>query len=383
MPEPLVVLASVCCIAWFWLLLFRDNFWRADQRLPRQSGPLLEWPAVVAIVPARNEADVIAQSIASLDRQDYPGPFSIILVDDHSMDGTTDIARAVATPEKLTALAAPPLLPGWTGKLAAMNHGSTEARRLVPDHAYILFTDADIEHPSDLLRRLVMMARRDHKDLVSLMVRLHCTRLWERLLVPAFVFFFQKLYPFPAVNDDANPAAAAAGGCILLRRDSLDSSGGLEAIRGALIDDCALAASIKKNRGRLWLGLAEDSRSIRPYSGLGEIWRMVARTAYTQLDLSPLKLVGATLGMAIIYLAGPLLTLSYAAHEVAYASAFGLLCWLLMSAAYIPTLRYYGQPVLMAVTLPAVAFLYMLMTVDSAWRHHRRRGGAWKGRTYS
>lgn len=383
MPEILVGLASAGCLAWFWLLLFRHGFWRADQRLSADDGALTDWPAVVAVVPARDEADVIARSVASLDRQDYPGPFSIVLVDDHSSDGTAVAASAAATSGRLTVLAAPPLPAGWTGKLAALRHGVEQAARRFPDHRYILLTDADIEHPVDGLRRLVLKAKREHRDLVSLMVRLHCASLWERLLIPAFVFFFQKLYPFPAVNDDRLPTAAAAGGCMLVRCEALESAGGLAAIRDALIDDCALAALIKRNRGGLWLGLADEARSIRPYDGLSPIWRMVARTAYTQLHHSPLELAGAVAGMILVYLAGPALLLLYPLHGVAQASTLGLLGWLLMACAYYPTLRYYRQPAVLALALPLVAALYLLITVDSARRHYRQRGGEWKGRTYS
>ncbi len=214
------------------------------------------------------------------------------------------------------------------------------------------------------------------------MARLNCTSFWERLLVPAFVFFFQKLYPFAAVNNDGRSIAAAAGGCILLRRETLTRAGGLESIRGALIDDCALAARIKSNGGRLWLGLAEDTISIRAYDGLGEIWKMVARTAYTQLNHSPLRLLGAIIGMAVAYLGAPGLLILYPCHGAPALADLGLLGWLLMSCAYIPTIRYYERPMLLAAALPAIAILFMGMTLDSARRHWIGEGGYWKGRMH-
>ena len=382
MPDLLIFLAAACCLVWFWLLLFRDNFWRANQKLANTTEELRDWPSVAIIVPARDEADVIGQTVKSLATQDYPGDFRIVLVDDHSSDGTTDAAQLAAPPGRLTVVNAPALPSGWTGKLAAMAHGVEQAAEIAPVHRYLLFTDADIEHPANALRRLVLKAERDHRDLVSLMVRLHCQSFWERLLVPSFVFFFQKLYPFPAVNNDQSKTAAAAGGVMLVRRSALEDSGGIQAIHDRLIDDCALAELIKGNRGRLWLGLADETRSIRPYAGIGEIWKMVARTAYTQLDYSPLKLAGAVLGMGLVYLLGPALFLTYSLHSTTMASSFGLLAWLLMTCAYLPTLVYYRQPALLAVFLPVIAALYTLMTFDSALRHWRRQGGQWKGRTY-
>jgi hopene-associated glycosyltransferase HpnB len=382
MPNLLISLATVSCLIWFWLLLFHDNFWWADQRLANMMEELDDWPTVAIIVPARNEADVIELTVHSLAAQDYPGDFRIVIVDDHSNDGTAEAARLAAPSDRLTVVAAPPLPSGWTGKLAAMAYGVGQAAEFAPGHRYLLFTDADIEHPANALRRLVLKAERDHRDIVSLMVRLHCQSFWERLLVPAFVFFFQKLYPFPAVNNDQSKTAAAAGGVMLVRQSALKRSGGIKAIYDHLIDDCALAELIKENQGRLWLGLADETRSIRPYAGISEIWKMVARTAYTQLDYSPLKLVGVLLGMSLVYLLGPVLFLTYAFHSAIMASSLGLLAWLLMTCAYLPTVIYYRQPKLLAVCLPIIAVLYTLMTFDSALRHWRRQGGQWKGRTY-
>ena len=382
MPDLLIFLAAASCLIWFWLIFFHNNFWRADQKLANTMEALRDWPSVAVVVPARDEADVIVQTVHSLAAQDYPGDFRIVLVNDHSNDGTADMARQSAPSDKLTVVEAPPLPHGWTGKLAAMAYGVDQAAEIASEHRYLLFTDADIEHPANALRQLVLKAERDHRDLVSLMVRLHCQSFWESLLVPAFVFFFQKLYPFPAVNNDQSKVAGAAGGIMLVRRSALESSGGIQAIHNRLIDDCALAALIKGNQGRIWLGLANEAKSVRPYAGIGEIWRMVARTAYTQLDHSPLKLAGAIHAMALIYLLGPALFLTYGFHSTAIASSLGLLAWMLMTCAYLPTVAYCRQHALLAVCLPVIGILYTLMTVDSALRHLRRQGGQWKGRTY-
>ncbi len=382
MPYFLIVCASAACLIWFWLLLSHHGFWRADQRLQRGLADQSSWPSTVAVIPARNEADVIAMTMTSLAKQNYPGAFDILLIDDHSEDGTADAARGAVDSSRLTVLDAPPLPDGWTGKLAAMNHGVQQARELYPEHSYVLFTDADIAHPPDAVRRLVWKAQAENKNLVSLMVRLHCERFWERMLIPAFVFFFQKLFPFPAVNDDRSPTAAAAGGVMLVQRSALEAAGGLSAIHDNLIDDCALAALIKGNGGGIWLGLADHAYSVRPYSGLTDIWRMVARTAYTQLDYAPFKLLGALLGMALVYLAGPLIFILAPFHDSATASSLGLLIWILMACAYAPTITYYRQPLLLAASLPLAGCLYTLMTFDSARRHWQRKGGLWKGRTY-
>ena len=382
MPDFLIVCTSAACLIWFWLLLSHHGFWRADQRLQSGLADQSIWPSVVAVIPARNEEDVIAATMTSLAKQEYPGAFEILLIDDHSDDGTADTAGSAVDSDRLKVLDAPPLPQGWTGKLAAMNHGVEQARALLPEHSYVLFTDADIAHPPDAVRRLVRKAQVENKNLVSLMVRLHCESFWERLLIPAFAFFFQKLFPFPAVNDDRSPIAAAAGGVMLVRRSALEAAGGLSAIHDNLIDDCALAALIKSSGGAIWLGVADHAYSVRPYAGLPDIWHMVARTAYTQLDYAPLKLLGAILSMALLYLAGPLIFILAPVHDCATASSLGLLVWILMACAYAPTIIYYRQPVLLTASLPLAGFLYTLMTFDSARRHWQKKGGLWKGRTY-
>ncbi|MFO1035387.1 MAG: glycosyltransferase [Geminicoccaceae bacterium] len=375
----LAITAFAALAAWIGLALVRLRPGAFLPDLP----PLRSWPEVVAIVPARDEADVVQRTIGSLLRQDYGGRLTVILVDDHSRDGTAEIARRVTGRHRLEIVQAPPLRPGWTGKLAAQQAGLDAAREVAPDASWILLTDADIEHDPASIRRLVAMGETNRLDLVSLMALLHCGRFWERLLIPAFVFFFQKLYPFRLAADPASPVAAAAGGCVLLRRDRFESLGGFAPIRGELIDDCALARLVKNDGGRLWLGLTRDVRSIRPYVGLRPIWDMVARTAYTQLRYSPLLLAGTVIGMILLYLVPPLALLAWLWTGSATAALAGLVAWLVMAFAYLPTVRLYGQPPAMALTLPAAALLYTGMTLDSARRHLQGRGGGWKGRVYA
>ena len=384
----LAVIAALALAAWVWLLLLHGRFWLADQRLPASTPAPARWPAVVAVVPARNEADVIGQAIAGHLAQDYPGAFRVILVDDESADGTAAVARAAAGERaaRLTILRAPPREPGWVGKLWALESG---LRSVATPPTYWWLTDADIGHPPDTLRRLVAKAEADRRALVSLMVKLWCQSAWERLLIPAFVFFFQKLYPFPRANDDRARLAAAAGGCVLLRADTLAAAGGLAAMKSAVIDDCTLAALVKPAARRqglgIWLGLADGgperaSRSLRPYAGLGEIWKMVARSAYTQLRHNPLLLLGTTLGMALLYLAPPLLTLTWPWHGDALAGGLAAGAWLLLATSEAPTLRLYGLSPLRGLLLPLAGLLYAAMTLDSARRHWRGRGATWKGR---
>lgn len=384
MSEPLTVFAALCLLIWLYLVMFHGGFWRADQRLANDYGTPNNWPGIVAVIPARNEDDVIERAVASLVDQDYPGRLEIVVLDDSSDDGTAAAARRGAKEAKrdLTVISGSPLPSEWSGKLWALDQGIAEGRRRMPDASYFLLTDADIEHGRSSVRRLVAKAERDQLDLVSLMVRLHCESWIERLLIPAFVYFFQQLYPFPLANAPTSRVAAAAGGCMLVRRDALERIGGIESIRSALIDDCALAARIKAG-GAIWIGLAERSRSLRPYAGLGDIWRMVARTAYTQLKYSPILLFGTVLGLVLTYLGPPLILLGALLHGHTDAAFLGGMAWVLMAATMGPTLKLYGQPRWFGMLLPAMALLYTLMTLDSARLHWRGLGGAWKGRTYS
>ncbi|MCH8037405.1 MAG: glycosyltransferase [Proteobacteria bacterium] len=298
-----------------------------------------------------------------------------------------EIARhAAGAAERLSVIAARALPAGWSGKLWALSEGLAEAETTAPEAPYLWLSDADIEHGPGTLRRLVAKAEDQRLNLVSLMVALSCRGFWERLLIPPFIYFFQMLYPFAWVNDPRRGTAAAAGGCMLLRRDALARAGGFEAIKGELIDDCALARRIKDlppsesvARG-IWLGLTRTSRSIRPYRGLGEIWRMVARSAYTQLRHSPLLLLGTLVGLALTFLAPPLIGLSAGLHGGEAAAILGFSTWSLMALSAVPIYRLYRQPVWLAAFLPLAAAFYAAMTLESALRHWRGAGGAWKGR---
>lgn len=385
MAEVITGLAVLSLATWLYLLCFHGGFWRADQRLrPDQTEPGT-WPEVVAVIPARNEATVIGRSLRSLLTQDYPGRLSVILVDDLSRDGTAELARNAAAetgrPERLTIVATDPLAPGWTGKLWSMAQGLRRAEEVAPEARYVWLTDADVEHEGTALRQLVAKAEAGGRDLVSLMVLLRSDGFWAGLLIPAFVFFFQKLYPFAHINDPAKRTAGAAGGCMLVRRSALKRIGGIESIRNQLIDDCALARALKPG-GPIWLGLTEQSRGLRPYDGLGAIWHMVSRTAFTQLGHSPALLAATVLGMAVIYLVPPVAVFAGAAAGIREAALAGLAAWLIMAFAYLPTLRLYRRPAAAALALPLAGLLYALMTVDSAHRHWRGRGGGWKGRSY-
>lgn len=383
------VVAGLSLAIWVYLLTLRGGFWRAAQRFETESPAPADWPEVAIVIPARDEAAVIARALGSVLDQDYPGPFHTVLVDDHSRDGTAALARQRAEElgcqTRLTVVTSESLPAGWTGKLWALQQGLRQARRLAPQARYVWFTDADIRHAPDNLRRLVAKAEREKLDLVSLMVMLSCRGAWELLLIPPFVFFFQKLYPFAWSNDPRARTAAAAGGCVLVEGEALRAAGELEPIKGALIDDCALAGLIKplaRTRGRgTWVGLTGTAHSIRPYTGLGEIWRMVARSAYTQLRYSPLLLLGTLFGMVFTYLVPPLALLSLPWHGALPAAGAGLAAWLLMAVAAWPTFRLYKRGWWEALALPFAALLYTAMTVDSALRHWRGRGGAWKGRT--
>lgn len=406
----ILALSGLSVGIWLVMLGWRGQFWQCDQVLEGggeeqgDEGDGAVYPSVWAVIPARNEAELLPITLRSLLQQDYPGTLQVILVDDHSTDDTARVAQAsaesVGQAERLTVLLAEPLPPGWSGKLWAMDQGVQTALAASPD--YILLTDADICHDRSNLRRLVTQAVQHQLAMASIMVRLRCESGWEQLLIPAFVFFFQKLYPFRWVNNPTYSTAAAAGGCILIRCDALEQMGGLQTIRQALIDDCALAQAVKSRgdekdgvgegdqRSRvslqplrnIWLGLSDLTCSLRPYPSLQTIWDMVARTAYTQLNYSPLLLVGTLVGMTIIYLMPPIaLAIGIGVGNGAIALT-GCTGWLLMTWAYFPTIRFYQCSPLLAASLPAIAMLYTLMTIDSAWRHWQGQGGAWKGRVY-
>ncbi|MFC8126544.1 glycosyltransferase [Streptomyces sp. NPDC057302] len=375
--------AAASLAAWLWLLLGQGFFWRTDLRLPSRREPDT-WPSVCVVVPARDEAAVLPMSLPSLLAQDYPGRAEIFLVDDGSSDGTGTLARALADrhgglPLTVGSPGEPP--PGWTGKLWAVRHGIGLARAREP--RYLLLTDADIAHEPDSLRELVAAAETAGFELVSLMARLRVASMWERLVVPAFVYFFAQLYPFRWIARKDSRTAAAAGGCVLLSTAAAERAGIPDSIRHAVIDDVTLAKAVKRSGGRIWLGLAERVDSVRPYPGLGDLWRMVSRSAYAQLRHNPLVLFGTVLGLALIYLVPPVALLGGLATGSVLPAVLGGLAWLVMTATYIPMLRYYRQSRWLAPLLPFTAFLYLLMTVDSAVQHYRGRGAAWKGRTYA
>lgn len=383
-------LAVLSLLIWLFLLVGRKGFWRAQPQIENEAAPEpAAWPGVIAVIPARDEAPTVAEALRSLLAQDYPGALKVILVDDHSEDATRTIAqrlRAGAGLERrLAVIGARELPAGWSGKLWAIAEGLRHVAEIAPDARYLLLSDADIRHGPHSLRQLVAKAEHEALDLASLMVKLRCATVWERLLIPPFVFFFQMLYPFAAVNDSADRTAAAAGGCMLVRRGTLATIGGIEAIRGALIDDVALARAVKRRPGggRIWLGLTTDTSSVRRYARLGEIWAMVARTADTQLGHSPALLLGTIVGMTITYLVPPLVLLGWPLHGDPWVAGLGLLAWLLMTVAFRPTLRLYSLAPIRALTLPLAAVLCTVMTIDSALQHRRGRGGLWKGRLHA
>jgi len=373
------VIAAATLAIWAYLLGARGMFWLCAQRDRDDPVAPNSWPDVVAVIPARNEADSVGESIGSLLCQDYPGRFTVILVDDDSVDATAAIAeRAAAAPVRkhsLIVVRSRGLPAGWTGKLWAIKQGIAAAETMPVPPRYLLLTDADIVHAPDTLRWLVAQAQAGGYGLTSLMAKLRCESLPERIHVPAFIFFFQMLFPFSWVNDRRAATAAAAGGCMLVHADILRQAGGIEIIRSALIDDCALAEKLKQ-WGPIWLGLTDRVRSIRSYRRWDNARRMVSRSAYAQLRYSPLLLLATTIGMALTYLAPPLLTLLAAGP----ARLFALLTWTLMALTFQPTLRFYRMSPLWGLALPAIAFLYMVYTLDSAYQYARGRGGSWKGR---
>lgn len=372
--------------AWLVLAFGRGGFWRIAPVESDPAPPPAVWPPVLIVVPARNEADTIGDTIASLLSQTYVGPFFVTVVDDASTDGTSDrareAARASGRQDRLAVVAGGPLPEGWAGKLWAVEQGLRHARAAHGEARYALLTDADIVHDPRNLARLVARAEARALDLVSLMVRLRVASFWDRLLIPAFVFFFALLYPFRRVASRGRREAAAAGGCMLVRLDTLDRVGGIESICDALIDDCALARRFKHLGYGLWLGYGENTRSARRYRGLGDIWNMVARTAYTQLRYSPLLLAGTVVGMIAVFIVPVAGVVTGLARGDATLIVAGTLAWFLMTACYAPMLAYYRVSWLLAPALPLVAALYTLMTLTSAWRHARGVGGGWKGRTY-
>ena len=358
----LEIVALVSFGAWVYLFAARGGFWQIN--VPPKPAQPVPAKSVCVIIPARNEESVVGQAIASL------LPWRVILVDDHSSDRTA----AAAAEAGAEVIQAGPLPPGWSGKLWAISEGLKHASSLAPD--YLLFTDADIVHSPSNISELVARAEAGQLDLVSLMVKLRCRSFAETLLIPAFVFFFFMLYPPAWVSRRDRRTAAAAGGCILIRPSALHRIGGIAAIRGEIIDDCALARAVKRTGGAIWLGVTHDTVSIRDYSTFAEIRAMISRTAFAQLHHSILLLAGTILGMAVIYIAPPLLLLT----RNPLAAFCGLAAWILMSMAYSPALRFYGRSAAWAPFLPLVALFYVSATFDSARAYWTGRGGMWKDR---
>ncbi len=389
------VAAAACVIAaitWAYLLAGHGGYWRTGQRLPPAAGDPPAWPDVVAVIPARNEAAVLPATLPTLLAQDYPGTFGVLLVDDQSSDGTAEVATVLARPRtgmaplRVVAGTRPP--DGWAGKVWAMEQG----RRAAGQAAYLLFTDADIAYRPGTLTALVRAAEADDRALVSQMALLRADTFWERMLVPAFVYFFAQLYPFRRVNRPGGRTAAAAGGCMLVRGAVLEAAGGFGPIGGARIDDVALGRLLKRRPARCWLGLTTSVASLRPYPSLSGLWDMISRSAFTQLRYSLSLLAGTVVGLLWLYALPPAAALAGLAWLAAggpgsgtaaagWLTAAGLAGWALMTASYVPILRLYRLSPLRAPGLPLIALLYAAMTVDSARRYYAGRGGQWKGRT--
>jgi len=397
----LLGLVGASLVAWIGLIIGRGFFWRPWPILkPAEPTASSRGCSVAAVIPARNEAEILPQALPTVLSQDYSGPFRVVLVDDRSEDDTRKTAQSIAgrsdAEEGLVVVQGKPLPGGWSGKVWAMQQGvaavvadSTDARspRGVPD--YFWFTDADIAHAPWVLRALIERAEAERLDLVSTMATLRVETAWDRLLIPAFVYFFAKLYPFRFVADPKRRAAGAAGGCILVRRQMLDAAGGLSAIGSALIDDCALGRLVKDAGGRLWLGFSQGVRSLRGYGSLSSVWQMVTRSAYTQLGHSSLKLGATVLGMLFLYALAPAACIGgavatvFGLPEAAPVAVLGGVTWGLMAGSFVPMLRYLAAGWWVAPLLPVAGVLYVAMTISSAWQHAKGKGGSWKGRTYS
>lgn len=383
MQLSLFALAGLACLSlltWIVLTFFRGAFWqvrRFDGDIASNEKPQ-SWPRVAVVVPARNEAGTVGRCVESLVRQDYAGEFQIIVVDDHSEDRTSELARGAAQSAggagQLTVVQAEKLQPGWTGKLWAIQQGVSTAESKRPD--YFWFTDADIEHSPDTLRRLVTRAENQQLDLTSLMVLLQAKTIPERLLIPAFLYFFLMLYPPTWIAETKSKTAGAAGGCILLRREALERIGGILTIRSEVIDDCALARAVKRSDGAIWMGLTRKSVSLRAYTSFGEIRDLIARTAFTQLKYSAVVLLGTVVVMLLTYLVPVVLTF----HVQPLVWRLSLIAWALMTLTYLPTVRFYQLSPLWAPLLPLAAAFYFYATCLSAMRYWMGRGGQWKGR---
>lgn len=375
-----LVAAGLALAIWIYLITARGDFWRTQKFDDLAPAPAMErWPSIAVVVPARDEAAGVAACVTSILSQPYPGMLSMVLVDDQSQDGTSQIASDAAARmgalDRLTVLQGRPLPSGWTGKLWAVKQGLTAVERRSAQPDYVLLTDADIVYSGDILIRLVARAQKDRLAMTSVMATLRCESFAEKYLIPAFIFFFGMLYPFGWIRDPSHATAAAAGGCILVRWDALKNAGGIESIRGSLIDDCALGARLKL-QGPVWLGFSQNVKSVRASDTVANVGHMISRSAYAQLRYSPVILIGTVLAMTLVFLAPVAVTLFGHGLAVAFATA----AWILMALAFQPTLRYYGQSAFWGPALPAIAIAYMVFTVNSAIQHFQGRGGMWKGR---
>jgi hopene-associated glycosyltransferase HpnB len=379
-PSLAIILAGLSLLIWIVLTFFRGAFWQLqafDDDVARHESPP-RWARIVAIVPARNEAETIARTVESLVAQDYAGEFHIIIVDDHSEDATAALARRAAqasgAADRVTVMPAAPVPPGWTGKLWALEQGVSQAVALSQD--YLWFTDADILHAPDTARRLVSRAEGQGLEFVSLMVLLQVKTFPERLLIPPFIYFFLKLYPPKWIADAKSRIAGAAGGCLLLRRGALERIGGISAIRGEVIDDCALARAVKRSGGKMWMGLTRKSVSLRVYASFAGIRDLIARTAFTQLGYSAPLLLGTVAGMVLTYLMP--VALVFCPQPLVWR--LSLAAWALMIITYLPTVRFYKLSPLWTLLLPVAAVFYSYATCLSAVRYWLGRGAQWKGR---
>ncbi len=368
--------AALTAVIWSYLALARGAFWRIQGAEPEATGKTGFSGSVAAVVPARNEAELIGPVVTSLLNQCVA--MAVLLVDDESADGTADVARRAAEKagkaDALTVIQSKPLPAGWTGKLWAMHQGIERARGLNP--TWLMLTDADVLHDPETVANLGRIASQGDYDLVSFMVKLHRESLAEKLLIPAFVYFFFMLYPPAWIRNPRLSTAGAAGGCMLVKAETLERAGGLEAIRGALIDDCSLAGLLKQHGGRLWLGLTDRSQSLRRHKTFSDVERMVSRTAFNQLKHSSLLLTGTIAGMVITYLVPPLLLLT----PNRLAIFMGAAAWAVMTLTYSTIVRYYRLNPAWALTLPLAALFYLGATVHSAVKYWTGSGGDWKDR---
>jgi hopene-associated glycosyltransferase HpnB len=377
----LQMLTAASVIIWFILIIFRGQFWRADQYLPDIEISFSTPPEIVIIIPARNEEQTIGHCISSLLQQDYKGTMSIIIINDSSNDNTLAVVKSASQGcNNIHLINGAETPSAWTGKLWAMAQGVEFAKKTFCHADYYLFTDSDILHHPKNITELATKATNENLALVSLMVKLRCISIWETLLMPAFIFFFQKLYPFSLVNNPKKSNAAAAGGCMLVNCQDLEKAGGLKEIKAAIIDDCALAILLKQ-ANPIWLGLTQSTKSLRKYQSLSDISRMVSRTAFVQLNYSVLNLFFVIIGMLIIYTIPLVSILIGVIIEEISLFILGLMGWMTMFVAYVPTITLYNRPIWEASFLPISALLYSAMTAISAWQYTFGRGPIWKGRS--